>query len=109
MLFRRTKSMTPTEAAAAMHRGDLRIVDVRERAELDTARVDGATHIPLGQLSGRLRELDRDRPVAFLCASGSRSATATRVAGKAGLDASNIEGGVKAWARAGLPLTTATR
>ncbi|HEX7299814.1 MAG TPA: rhodanese-like domain-containing protein [Solirubrobacteraceae bacterium] len=108
MLFRRSKSLTPSEAAAAHGRGELQLVDVREAAELAQARVDGATHIPLGQLSGRLGELDRDRPVAFLCASGNRSGMATRAANKAGLDASNIEGGIKAWARAGLQLTSAT-
>ena len=109
MLFRRSKSMTPNEAAAALSRGELQLVDVRERAELAQAHISGATHIPLGQLSGRLGELDRDRPVAFLCASGSRSAMATRAAGKTDLDASNVKGGLKAWSRAGLPLITATR
>jgi len=106
MLFRRSKSMAPSEAAAALSRGGLQLVDVRESDELTKARVDGATHIPLGQLRGRLGELDRDLPVAFLCASGNRSAMATRAAAKAGLDASNVEGGIKAWARAGLPLTS---
>ena len=109
MLFRHSKSMSPTAAAAALSRGELQLVDVREPAELAQARVDGATHIPLGRLSGRLGALDRDRPVAFLCASGKRSGMATRAASKAGLDASNVEGGVKAWARDGLPLTPATR
>jgi rhodanese-related sulfurtransferase len=109
MLFRRSKSMTPTEAAAALSRGELQLVDVREPAELSEARVAGATHIPLGQLTGRLGELDHDRPVAFLCASGNRSGMASRAASKAGLDASNIDGGIKAWARAGLPLSTQTR
>jgi rhodanese-related sulfurtransferase len=108
MLFRRSKSLTPSEASAAHARGELQLVDVREVDELARARVDGATHIPLGQLSGRLSELDRDQPVAFLCASGHRSGMASRAARKAGLDASNIDGGIKAWARAGLPLTTAT-
>ncbi len=109
MLFARLKSMTPAEAADAMRRGDLQLVDVREPAELAQARIEGATHIPLGQLKARLGELDRDRPVAFLCASGNRSGMATRAASKSGLDASNVQGGLKAWARAGLPVTTATQ
>lgn len=104
MLFRRSNSLTPSEAAASLRRGDLQLVDVRARAELAEASVAGATHIPLGELNGRLGELDRDRPVAFLCRSGSRSAMATRTAAKAGLDAANVTGGVLAWQRAGLPL-----
>jgi rhodanese-related sulfurtransferase len=109
MLFRRSKSLTPSDAADAMRRGELQVVDVREPAELAQARVAGATHIPLGQLASRLGELDRNRPVAFLCASGSRSARATRAAGNVGLDASNIAGGINGWARAGLPVTAGAR
>lgn len=106
MLFRRSKSLTPTEAADALRRGELQLVDVREKPELDEARVQGAKHIPLGQLKGRLGELDRERPTAFLCGSGTRSAMATRAAVRAGLDAANVTGGVSAWSRAGLPLLT---
>ena len=106
MLFRRTNSLTPKEAAAGLERGELELVDVREAAELVEVRVAGATHIPLAQLPRRLGELDGRRPVAFLCRSGSRSAIATRAAAKAGLDAANVRGGVAAWARAGLPLTS---
>jgi rhodanese-related sulfurtransferase len=108
MLFRRSKSMTPAEAADAMAGGELQLVDVRESAELAEARIDGAAHIPLGQLKARLGELNRDRPVAFLCASGHRSAMATRIATKGGMDAHNIQGGIKAWAHAGLPLSAPT-
>ena len=106
MLFSRSKSLTPTDAAAAMARGELQLIDVREPAELSEARIKGARHIPLGQLSAKLCELDRDRPIAFLCRSGSRSAIATRSATKAGLDAANIKGGISAWTRAGLPVSS---
>ena len=104
MLFRHSNSLTPAEAAAAVRNGDLQLIDVRQQTELRHGRVAGARHIPLGQLSDRLGELDRTRPVAFLCHSGARSALATRKAAKAGLDASNVRGGVMAWSRAGLPL-----
>jgi rhodanese-related sulfurtransferase len=106
MLFRRTNSLTPREAAAALGRGELELVDVREDAELVEVRVAGATHIPLAQLPTRLGELHGRGRVAFLCRSGARSAIATRAAAKAGLDAANVRGGVVAWARAGLPLSS---
>ena len=106
MLFRRSKTLDPTEAAAALGRGELQLVDVREAAEVAEVRVDGARHIPLAALPSRLGELDPGRPVAFLCRSGSRSSLATREAARAGLDAANVRGGVIAWSRAGLPLTS---
>ncbi len=106
MLFSRSKSLTPSDAAAALARGELQLIDVREPSELNQVRVKGARHIPLGQLPAKLAELDRDRPVAFLCRSGSRSAIATRSATKAGLNAANVTGGITAWTRAGLPTSS---
>ena len=109
MLFRRFSSITPTDAAAALRRGDLQLVDVRETAELTEARIEGANHLPLGELPQRLAELDRKRPVAFLCRSGARGAVATHAAAEAGLDAANVKGGMIAWSRAGLPLAPASK
>jgi rhodanese-related sulfurtransferase len=107
MLLRRVNSLAPADAARALDRGELQLVDVRESSELAGASVAGASHIPLTQVRARLEELDRGRPVAFICHSGARSALATRAAAKAGLDAANVRGGVVAWSRAGLPLTRA--
>ncbi len=104
-LFHRTPAVTPEEAARRLAAGKLVLVDVREQRELLDGRVDGAVHIPLGQLAARLGELDRGHPVAFMCRSGSRSAMATRTAAGAGYDAVNVKGGILAWARAGLPTT----
>jgi rhodanese-related sulfurtransferase len=105
MLFHRTKSLTPADAAAALGRRELQVIDVREAAEVAHQRVEGAMHIPLRELPRRLGEIDRTQRVAFLCRSGSRSAVATRVAANVGVDAVNVRGGVLAWSRAGLPLT----
>ena len=38
--------------------------------------VPGAVLIPLGQLSARVNELDPEKPVAVICASGNRSQSA---------------------------------
>ena len=104
VFLQRKPSITPELAAQQLAAGELVVIDVREPAEVGEARVRGATNIPLGQLSERVGELDRRRPVAFLCRSGARSATATRAALNAGYDAVNVKGGVMAWSRAGLPL-----
>ena len=52
------------------------IVDVREDEEVAEGTIPGAIHIPLGQLSARAGELDRERPVITVCRSGRRSAHA---------------------------------
>ncbi len=105
-MFRRLPTISPREAAERLSRGELQLVDVREAAEVAAGAAPATTHIPLGQLQGEMQRLDRQRPVAFVCRSGGRSAAATRAALAAGLDAANVSGGMTAWTRQGLPLTT---
>ena len=105
-MLRRPKALRPSEAYDSLERGNLQLVDVREPRELAEASIPGAVHIPLGQLPDRIGKLDPGRKYAFVCRSGKRSAAATRIAVKAGLDAANVRGGVTAWTAAGLPLKT---
>ena len=106
MLLKRPKSLTPSEACSLLRQGELQFVDVREPRELAEARIPGAAHIPLAQVPARIEELDPALKYAFVCRSGKRSAAATRIAVKAGLDATNVRGGMTAWTAAGLRLTT---
>ena len=93
--------MTPEEAAA---RSDLHLLDVREPDEWQAGHIAGAQHIPLGELRGRLAEVPKDRTILAVCRSGSRSDAAMRGLRTLGYVAENLEGGVTAWKRAGLPL-----
>ncbi|MGI9822457.1 rhodanese-like domain-containing protein [Agromyces sp. Marseille-Q5079] len=83
------------------------ILDVREPHELEKARIEGALHIPLGDLVARVDEVPRDTTVYTLCHVGGRSAQATAYLESIGVDAVNISGGILAWYREGLPLTLA--
>lgn len=60
------------------------------------------------QLSSRLTELDKGRPVYLACASGNRSAAMTDLLRAAGYDAYSVTGGMAAWARSGRPVETGT-
>ena len=55
------------------------LLDVREDAELMTFALPNATHIPLGQLRGRLGELDKSRTIITFCTIGVRSYNAARI------------------------------
>ena len=107
MLFtKRTATLAPQEAADAHARGDLVLIDVRDASERAKTRVAGSLHMPLVELSERRGELPRDRSLAFICASGVRSAIAVKATARHGLTAANVKGGIASWTRAGLPLET---
>jgi molybdopterin/thiamine biosynthesis adenylyltransferase/rhodanese-related sulfurtransferase len=76
------------------------LVDVREPVEQQISRLDGAINLPLGQISLRLSELDKDREYLLFCRSGVRSLQALQLLRAAGFQhAYNLRGGINAWAR----------
>lgn len=79
------------------------LVDVREPMEFAEAHVPGAVLVPMGQLAGRLGELDKADTVYLICRSGQRSAAMCEVLAADGFDAVNVAGGTLAWVRAGKP------
>jgi rhodanese-related sulfurtransferase len=83
------------------------LVDVREPDEWVAGHIEGALHVPLGELSARLAELP-EGDVVVVCRSGARSARATAFLIGNGLPAVNLEGGMQAWAAAGRPMVSET-
>jgi rhodanese-related sulfurtransferase len=81
-----------------------RILDVREDDEWAAGHIAGSVHVPLMQIPTRHGELDPDADYLCVCKVGGRSAQATVYLSRLGLRISNVEGGLDAWARAGLPV-----
>jgi len=79
-------------------REEFQLVDVREPFEHEIANIDTAKLIPLGELPGRLDELDREQLTIVHCHSGQRSAQAVRIMRDAGFaNVFNLEGGIAKW------------
>lgn len=66
------------EALARIDRGAL-VVDVRTPEEFASGHFRNAKNVPVQELSGRARELPKDRAIVLYCRSGARSASAKRV------------------------------
>jgi adenylyltransferase/sulfurtransferase len=78
---------------------DFTLIDVREPQEHDICAIDGAQLIPLNSLPGRLSELDPQREYVVHCKMGGRSAQAVELMRRSGLSATNVAGGITAWAK----------
>lgn len=102
------------EEAVAEHRSQAALfVDIREPEERATGAIAGSHHAPRGMLEFyadpaspyHRTVFDPGRRVVLYCASGGRSALATRVLQELGYtDVAHIDGGLKLWREAGLPV-----
>jgi rhodanese-related sulfurtransferase len=103
-LFTRTASIDATGATELLATRSAVLVDVRQPAEWNAGHIDGALHIPLSQLAGRLDQLPCGKTIVTLCRTGHRSGIAARTLSRAGHDVLNPKGGINAWTRTGLPI-----
>jgi len=88
---------------------DLQILDVREQSEWDAGHIPGSAFKPWHDIDGVPEGVDAARPVAVICESGQRGATAASVLQRHGARQviHVIEGGVPQWGRLGHPLERA--
>jgi len=104
-LFGQRSALGAVDAKHALDGGAV-LVDVRGPGEWHAGHAPQAIHMPLEQLSRRLAELPTDRHIVTVCRSGHRSAIATGLLRGEGRSASNLTGGMHAWADAGFPVVT---
>jgi len=105
------------EEAIAVHEDDgVVIVDIRDVRELQRdGKIPGAFHCPRGMLEFWIDPASpyhkdvfaQEKKFVFHCASGWRSALATEVAQRMGLNpVAHIESGFSGWKKAGGPVET---
>ena len=90
---------TAEELKAQLEGGvDVIVLDVREPQERVINRIPGSKLIPLGELPGRLQELDSAKDIVAYCRVGIRSAQAVELLRAAGFGrAKNLKGGIIEW------------
>ncbi|RKZ86422.1 MAG: rhodanese-like domain-containing protein [Gammaproteobacteria bacterium] len=99
--------ISPKESAGLIANDFAVIIDVRSVAEWNNKHIPGATLIPLSDLKSRMGELEqyKDKQLIMQCAVGGRSSKAVEVLQEAGFsNVSNMNGGLVAWEKEGLPL-----
>ena len=96
---RRRREPRPDGASPAL------LVDVRELPEFAEVRAEDVVLLPMSSLPARLDELPLNRELLFICRSGSRSGQVVAyLVANGRTDVANVEGGMLAWERAGLPV-----
>jgi rhodanese-related sulfurtransferase len=75
------------------------LLDVREVFEHQSENIPGSKLIPLGELPGRISELEkfREKEIIVYCRSGSRSMSACKFLQKQGFNVTNLSGGMNRW------------
>ena len=92
--------ITAPELSEQVKNNQLKLLDVREPHELEISALLNAVNIPLGQLAGRLSELNSADDMVVFCKGGTRSARALELLVSAGFKkVKNLKGGINAWAR----------
>jgi len=103
------KPVSTSEATQLINREDAQVIDVRDVAEFAAGHLPGARNLQTAKFAEQTADLDKmkGKPVIVCCESGVRSAKAAKELEKLGFDrVFNLDGGVAAWRKAGLPLST---
>lgn len=98
--------ISPQKLYALMEKGEAPlVVDVRLPKEWMALRIGTVLNLSLNRLAQLSSKLDPLQPVVLVCNSAYRSSMATGVLERKGFKmARNLEGGSKAWIKAGLPV-----
>ncbi|MBK6307725.1 MAG: sulfurtransferase [Gemmatimonadetes bacterium] len=95
------RPLHPAVLASRLADGDrITIVDVREPWEWETARLDGARDIPLGEFAQAIGSLEREDEIVVYCHHGVRSLAAARYLADQGFTRLwNLSGGIDRYSR----------
>jgi adenylyltransferase/sulfurtransferase len=83
---------------------DYVLLDVRNPNEYDIARIPGSVLVPLPDIENgtgveKVRSLVNGHRLIVHCKMGGRSAKAIGLLKAAGIDGTNVKGGIQAWSR----------
>ena len=93
------ETITPQELAARLENDTaLRLIDVREPAEYEVARIEAAELLPLSRFNEWGATLPRDAEIVVICHHGIRSAQVCAFLAQQGYTKlHNLAGGIDRW------------
>ena len=103
-------SLTASGAVTLINREKAVVVDVGEIEEFASGHVGGAKNVPFSELEDKLPNAVKNKalPLILVCATGARANRALAVVKKLGYEQAQVlNGGLKAWKEANLPIEKA--
>lgn len=94
--------ISPEEVKRKLDQGEgFTLLDVREPWEFETAHMEGAKLLPMGDIPSRAhQELDPEDHIVVVCHHGVRSMNVTAWLRQQGFEkAQSMRGGIDAWSR----------
>ena len=108
------ENLTPEQVRDAVSKGNATLIDIRDGEELkQNGRIPGSVHASRGMLEFyadpslpyHKPEFDKNKKIILHCASGGRSDLAAATLKQMGYNkVAHLDGGMKAWKEAGLPV-----
>ena len=80
-------------------------IDVRPTEQFKAGTIAQARNVPLADFATKADSLPKNKPLIVFCDQGRESAKAAALLRKQGLEAVSLEGGLKAWTQADMPLS----
>lgn len=99
-------SLVPAAAVQFINHKNALVIDVRPSADFQKSHIAQARHIAADEVTQKADTLPKNRPLLIVGDTGRDTARVIATLKAQGFtDIANLEGGVRAWSQAGMPLT----
>ena len=102
---RGTNPVTAAEAVQLANRSQGVFIDVRGPEQFKAGTIAQARNVPIAELEAKLDTLPKNKPLIVFCDQGREAIRAAAMLRKQGREAVSLEGGLRAWTQAGLPVS----
>ncbi|PVY62475.1 rhodanese-like domain-containing protein [Pusillimonas noertemannii] len=102
---RGSNPVSATEAVQLANRQQGVFIDVRSPEQYKAGTIAQARNVPAAEIEAKLDTLPKNKPLIVFCDQGREAIRAAAALRKHGLEAVSLEGGLRAWSQAGLPLS----
>ena len=99
-------ALSPSQAVQMMNHQHAVLVDIRDAAAFQACHIPQARNLPVADFEKKIASLPKNKPVILVCDIGRSAVSAAVQLRKLGIaEVTVLDGGLRAWSTAGLPVT----